>query len=181
MEEVFKIIMDFPAYRISNMGRIQSRWKRGSFYSEFKIKDVWKDLPTHANSKGYLQVHLCDGYGKIKTVRIHKLVAELFLGEMPEGKQLIRHLDNDPSNNCVTNLAYGTYIENENDKIEHRTWNSRYGGSKISFVQAQEIRMRLLSGEKQNSLAKEFCVSRPTINRIGNNKIWRDNESSDRV
>lgn len=174
MKEEFKMIPDFPAYRVSNTGRIQSRWKRGAFFSGFRIEDVWKDLPTHPDTKGYLQVHLCDGYGKVKTARLHNLVAELFLGKKPDDKKVIRHLDSNPSNNRVDNLAYGTYTENENDKIQNGTWNTRNGGAKITPSQVLEIRARLSNGENHNSLAKEFGVSRPTINRIANNKIWRD-------
>lgn len=174
MKEEYKIIPNFPAYRVSNTGKIQSRWKRGAFFSGFKIKDDWKDLPTHPDAGGYLQVHLCDGYGKVKTARLHNLVAELFIGKMPANKRVVRHLDSNPSNNCVENLAYGTYAENENDKIENGTWNTRNGGAKITTTQVREIRKRLQDGESHNSLALEFGVSRPTITRIANNKIWRE-------
>lgn len=174
MKEEFKLVSEFPAYRVSNLGRIQSRWKRGSFYSDFKVMDVWKDLPTFPDKKGYPQVHLCDGYGKVKTVRIHNLVAELFLGDKPVDGMLVRHLDSNPSNNKVENLAWGTYAENENDKIANGTWNTRNGGAKITPLQVTEIRKKLKSGMSHDDLAKEFGVSRPTINRIANNKIWRD-------
>ena len=173
MKEEFKVIPDFPAYRVSNYGRIQSRWKRGAFFSGFQIKDKWKDLPTRPDAGGYLQIHLCDGYGKIKTARLHNLVAELFLGKKQVDKIVIRHLDSNPSNNTVDNLAYGTYAENENDKIENGTWNTRNGGAKITPLQVSEIRERLSNRESHNSLALEFGVSRPTISRIANNKTWR--------
>lgn len=173
MEEIFKILVDFPAYRISNLGRIQSRWKRGTYYSEFKSIDVWKDLPTHDDGNGYKMVHLCDGYGKHKTKRIHNLVTEYFIGLKPKDKDLVRHLDNNKNNNIVTNLAYGTYWENEQDKIENGTWNTRRGGAKITPSQVKEIRIRV-KNESQESLAKEYNVSRPTITRIANKTIWKE-------
>jgi hypothetical protein len=171
--ETFKQLIDFPAYRISNKGNIQSRWKRGSYYCGFECKDEWKSLPVYYdNIDVYPTVHLCDGNGKVKTVRIHSLVAEYFIGKKPKDKQVIRHLDSDPTNNDVSNLVYGTYIENENDKIRNGTWNTRNGGAKITPDQVVEIRDKSKS-VSQKDLAIEYGVSRPTITRIINNTIWK--------
>ena len=99
---------------------------------------------------GYPMVHLCDGRGKVKSVKVHSLVAEYFIGEKPKF----------------------TYLENENDKIGNGTWNTRNGGAKLTPLQVQEIRAKL-KNTSQKELAKEYNVSRPTITRIANNKIWR--------
>lgn len=173
MEEIYKTLIDFPAYRISNFGNIQSRWqRRKAFYKGFRCTDVWKDLPQFPDKKGYLQVHLCDGYGTVKTVRIHNLVAYYFISERPQGK-IIRHLDSNPSNNKVSNLQYGSYLDNENDKINNGTWNTRNGGAKVTPIQVKEIRVKLKEGLSQKELAIEYNVSRPTITRIANNTIWK--------
>lgn len=172
MKEIFVIVKDFPAYRISNFGRIQSRWQRHASYKGFIQKDIWKDLPTYPDHKGYLQVHLCDGTGKVKTARIHVLVAQAFLGEKPRG-YVIRHLDSNPGNNPASNLSYGTYTENENDKIQNGTWNTRNGGAKLTTSQVLEIRDKVITGISRKQLAVEYGVSRPTITRIANNKIWK--------
>ncbi len=174
IEEVFKMLNDFPAYRISNFGRIQSRWVTRACYDGFKVEDVWNDLTPGNDGNGYPQVVLCDGYGKKRTTRVHNLVAKYFLGPKPHKSMIVRHVDSNPSNNHVSNLAYGTYTDNENDKISNGTWNTRNGGAKITPKQVKEIREKLKSGSSQEDLASEYCVSRPTINRISNNKIWRE-------
>lgn len=46
-----------------------------------------------------------------KTIYIHTLVAETFLGVRPEG-QVIDHIDGDKSNNHLSNLRYTTVAEN---------------------------------------------------------------------
>jgi hypothetical protein len=46
-----------------------------------------------------------------KTIYIHTLVAESFLGVRPEG-MVIDHIDGDKSNNHLTNLRYATVAEN---------------------------------------------------------------------
>lgn len=172
MKEKFVVIQEFPAYRISNFGRIQSRWQRRASYKDFIIKDIWKDLPARPDGGGYLQVHLCDGHGRVKTERIHNLVTAAFIGTKPSGL-VVRHLDSNSSNNILSNLVYGTYLENENDKINNGTWNTRNGGAKLIPQQVQEIRDKATIGESQKHLAKEYGVSRPTVTRIINNKIWR--------
>jgi len=172
--EKFKIIKEWPAYRISNYGNIQSRWQRGkSYYSGFKCEDVWHNLPGHPDGGGYLKVCLCDGNGKVKSMKIHWLVAQYFLGEKPHDKTIIRHLDGNKLNNNASNLSYGTYIDNENDKIEHGTWNTRNGGAKLIPNQVIEIRNKINNGGKDKELSIEYGVSRPTITRIRNNKIWK--------
>ena len=46
-----------------------------------------------------------------KTIYIHTLVAETFIGVRPEG-QVIDHIDGDKSNNNLSNLRYTTVAEN---------------------------------------------------------------------
>lgn len=172
MDETFVMVQDFPAYRVSNTGKVQSRWRRRASYVGFITDDIWKDLKSKPDTNGYPQVHLCDGYGKRKTCRIHDLVAAAFFGPKPKGL-VVRHLNNNPANNRADNLAYGTYKENEDDKIENGTWNTRNGGAKITPAQVFEIRNKSGSGSSQKQLATEYGVSRPTITRIVNNSIWK--------
>lgn len=175
MKEEFKILNVFPAYRISNFGRIQSRWQRISAYRGFNIikEDIWRDLKPKDDGNGYLQVHLTDGKNR-KTYRIHTLVAIYFLQKPHKKGLVIRHLDSNSKNNHIDNLAFGTYIENENDKIANGTWNTRRGGAKITTDQVRKIRLKLKEGVNQKKLAKEYNVSRPTITRIANYTIWKD-------
>ena len=72
-------------------------------------------LKSLVNKRGYLTVTL----GATKR-EVHKIVAETFLGPRPEGME-IRHLDGNPLNPAVINLAYGTRSENNRDKRQHGT------------------------------------------------------------
>ena len=53
--------------------------------------------------------------GKAKTIKIHNLVAQHFIGERPIGLE-IDHIDRNPLNNNVNNLRYITRSENEKNK-----------------------------------------------------------------
>lgn len=164
-------VPQFPAYRVSDKGWIESRWRTGNFYNGFEVEDVWRKLRHNERPDGYLGVNLRDGYGGRRRTYVHILVAELFIGPKPFPRACVRHLDGDPANNMAENLAWGTYLENEHDKRSHGTWESRFGG-KLSHLQREEIRQRIAAGEPQRALAIEFGVSRPTITRLINGSTW---------
>lgn len=50
--------------------------------------------------------------GKAKKIKVHRLIAKLFLGEPPKGKPLINHIDENKQNNHVSNLEWCSYTEN---------------------------------------------------------------------
>lgn len=57
--------------------------------------------------------------GRNRTVRIHLLVLEAFVGPRPDGKDVTRHLNGNPTDNHLSNLAYGTSSENMQDRLDH--------------------------------------------------------------
>ncbi len=66
---------------------------------------------------------------------VHRLVAEAFLGPAPEGKPLVRHLDNDPTNLAASNLRWGSHKENSAD--QKRRHKKRWRSHLIDFTDAQ--------------------------------------------
>lgn len=173
MIEEFRLIQDYPAYRVSNLGRVQSRWaRRSDGRGKRELSNNWHDLKPGVDKKGYLTLGLCNGKDKPKSFRIHRLVALAFLPSSPDA-QCVRHLDGVCTNNCADNLAWGTYKENENDKRNHGTYNTRYAGAKLNAIAITEIRKLYTQGISQNTLASQYGVSRPTITRIINKSIWR--------
>lgn len=84
---------------------------RGSVFSMHS----GRALRASTADRGYPAVELfCAGVGK--SWRVHRLVAEAFLGPLPEG-QMTRHLNDIKADNRVANLAYGTQSQNERDKV----------------------------------------------------------------
>jgi hypothetical protein len=65
-----------------------------------------------------------DGYHQMKidgrTRLVHQMVLAAHAGPRPDGQE-VRHLDGDPLNNWLANLAYGTPSENSADKVRHGT------------------------------------------------------------
>ena len=86
----------------------------GSVWSAFRGR--WRRLKPHPQSRGHCTVDL----GKRNTRFVHRLVLEAFVGPCPDGMEC-RHLDGNPGNNRLENLAWGTPKENAADSIRHGT------------------------------------------------------------
>jgi HNH endonuclease/NUMOD4 motif len=95
-------------YLISSQGRIWSKPRattRGGLMKLIVMPD------------GYRIVGLTlDGIQK--NYFVHCLMAETFIGPRPN-QQVVRHLDGHPENNSLSNIRYGTRVENSKDIIKH--------------------------------------------------------------
>lgn len=99
--EIWKPVVGYEGlYECSNMGRVKSldRIDCRNHFIKGKIISLNK-------RKGeYLSVSLCKN-GKIKTVSVHRIVAQAFIPN-PNNLPMINHKDENPSNNCVDNLEW---------------------------------------------------------------------------
>lgn len=168
----YALIPGFPAYRVYRDGQVFTRWRTGAFYNGFEVEDRWREMHLNERPDGYRHVDLRDGYGGNRKVLLHILICGLFNGDKPFPRAVVRHMDGNPANNAASNLAWGTYFENEADKKVHGTWESRTTG-KLTSDQRNEIITRAGIGASQRQLAIEFNVSRPTITRLLNGSTWK--------
>ena len=83
-------------------------------------------LNPHVTKLGYRTVRLSLG-GKSKAYLIHRLVASAFISRGEYEGVYVRHLDDNPSNNCVSNLAWGDQTDNMADMRRNGNayWDSR--------------------------------------------------------
>lgn len=58
--------------------------------------------------------------GKQRSGLVHRLVLSAFVTSPREGVEGL-HRDGDPTNNALTNLAWGTHSENQFDQVAHGT------------------------------------------------------------
>jgi hypothetical protein len=148
--------------------------ENGDVYSSCVGKNKRKLKPCR-DSKGYLKVVISYNF-KRKTTKIHKLVAEVYLPKRPSPLHIIRHLDGNPANNHYTNLAWGTYSENEADKEKHNRVSrcERNGRAKLTQEQVDYIRNFLSQSIRggQKELSSVFGVKQNTISAIFRNKRW---------
>ena len=95
---MFNIIKEFSNYFIEDTGKVFSISK----------KDY---INLYENNYGYNFVSMKNDSGKWVSEYIHRLVAKSFLGN-PNNYPNVLHLDDDPKNNNVNNLKWGTQSEN---------------------------------------------------------------------
>ena len=101
-------------YAVSDEGELRTRDRRGE----------WIPRALFADKNGYRRVTLSRG-GVKRTCLVHHLVLEAFVGPRPNGMEC-RHLNGQPGDNRLENLAWGTSSENGLDTVAHGNhWASR--------------------------------------------------------
>jgi len=98
--EIWKPIIEFPGYEVSNYGRIKS----------FRKHQFGHLLHPRHNPKGYLRIKLRQN-GEDRTIFVHRIVAKTFLGCLAEKNQ-INHKNGVKDDNRVDNLEWCTGSEN---------------------------------------------------------------------
>jgi hypothetical protein len=98
-------------------------------------------------------------------------VLEAFIGPRPENCE-VRHLDGDPSNNRLDNLAWGTKAENQADKVRHGTILRGTANPASKLTEADVLAIRA-SNKRQVDLAEIYGVTQPIISAIRLRKIWK--------
>lgn len=101
MDERWQPISGHPGYWVSNCERVWSE-KTHSFR---KLKEM--------DDHGHLGLALSDN-GKKSYQYISRLMAQHFI-DNPNNDPCVRHLDDNPRNNDIENLAWGTQADNTED------------------------------------------------------------------
>lgn len=106
LERWLPVVGSEGRYEVSSAGRVRSLPR---------ARTAGHPLKGTPHPGGYVLVAI-DGRKR----KIHDLVLQAFIGPRPLGA-VTRHLDNDPTNNRVENLRWGTQRENMLDRVEHGT------------------------------------------------------------
>lgn len=150
-------------YEVSSLGNVATlKWKERRL------------LKLQTDDYGYKHVVLSMG-GKVRTTKVASIVAEAFNGPKPEGL-VVRHYDDDKTNNTPGNLIYGTQQENIDDRGRNGhtvpPTGERNGMAKLNEVKVRQIDVLLIMGDHPTEIAKMFHVAPRTIRDIANGKSW---------
>jgi len=155
-------------YEASNDGRI--RWVK-----ELKQFESWN---------GYcilsLRIKPCDQ----RSARVHRLVAEAFLGTCPEGL-VVNHKDGNKKNNNIENLEYVTKSEDNKHALDlglrkppSNFKNCKKGENhpfaKLTDLQVKEIRkIRKETNFGERRISKMLNLPRGAVSHVLKNNTWK--------
>lgn len=98
--EKIKPIIGFPRFFVTNLGRVLRKNSKGGF----------EEVKQHLNKRFYYDVGLTKD-GKTYTKKVSRLVAQAFIGPIPDG-YFVDHIDCNKEHNYVTNPQIITNSEN---------------------------------------------------------------------
>lgn len=119
MQSIKEVWKDIPGwegfYQVSNLGDVRSLDRDIEYLNNGTLTTLHckgKVLKQRADEEGYMRICLARN-GRTKLYGVHRLVAQAFIPN-PETKPTVNHIDGNKSNNCLSNLEWATYQE-QND------------------------------------------------------------------
>lgn len=167
MSEEWRPVRDYPAYEVSNLGRVRSMKPKGGFGRRPESPRL---MVLKVCTTGYREVGLRNQDGR-RYMLVHSLVLEAFVGPRPHGMQCA-HEDGNRENNVLENLSWKTPADNNRDKIRHGTLyiGEAHPMAKLSDEDVMRIRE---SRESSSDAADSYGVTPSMIRKVRSRKNWR--------
>ena len=102
-------------YEVSDLGQVRGVNRRDARGRRWRGRILRQGV----RDGGHQLVYLRQG-GRTRTLRVHRLVMEAFVGPCPDGREVC-HNNGDPSDNRRANLRYDTRSANVLDAVRHGT------------------------------------------------------------
>lgn len=157
----YRTVPGFPAYLVSDTGVVLNN-------------DAGVFLKGKTGRYGHVSVGLrASRGGKRRWFGVHQLVLLAFVGPPPEGHE-VRHRDGVSSNNRLSNLTYGTVLENQQDRKVHGTApvGASNGRAKLDESKVRAIRTALERGLNQYDIAAVYGIGQAAVSRIKRGAAW---------
>lgn len=165
--EVWRPVVGFAGYEVSNLGRVRSLRKRPTGQSWARSKDGV--LAQWIDRGGYAGVNLVLD-GKRFYIQVHRLVLKTFCGPCPEGFQA-DHFDSIRDHNTVMNLRWLLAVDNSR-RGSHKRRGEGNGRTKLTEADVHVIVALGALGLPQRKIAAKFGVSRRQVGRILRGERW---------
>lgn len=158
-------------YEVSDHGRVRSFVKlaQGGGRNAVPGAHVLKGSP---GRMGYPVVTLGVGESKRRHY-VHALVLCAFVGPRPPRHECL-HGDGVRTNNCVSNLRWGTRQENVDDMVRHgnRPKGSSHPMAVLTEDDIRAIRTLRAGGLSQHKIGERLGVHRSTIASVDQGRSW---------
>jgi hypothetical protein len=146
--------------------------------SEGRFRRKGRVLKASTRPSGYVQIGMYESNTKRPAFYplAHRLVAEVFLGPIPEGMQ-VNHKNGVRSDNRVENLEIVTAAENNLHAFRVLGRESQKGEqhpmAKLTGEIVSEIRWLFAMGARQFHIAKEYALDPTVIRDIVYRRRWK--------
>lgn len=170
--ETWKDIVGYESlYRVSDLGNVRSHARQ--------VRTRWGGLRIAPGKSVAVAVHH-GGYvicglmkdGKWKQCLVHRLVLEAFVGPCPDGQES-RHGDNNRQNNALSNLCWGTRLENATDKITHGSDPVGVRNGRAELEEKDVLRVvELAKTNTQLDIVEATGINAVTVNHILCGRTW---------
>jgi hypothetical protein len=125
-------VKDYPNYLIYEDGRVYSKNKNKFMKPQFN------------NHNGYYKLNLCKD-GKKKPFLIHRLVALHYI-PLIDGKDMVDHIDQNKTNNDISNLRWVNHSENMINSGVHK--NNKLGHKHIRLTRCNAYQVIIIRNKK---------------------------------
>ena len=158
--EQWKTIDEFPAYSVSDQGRIKSN-------------KTDKVMSLQDQNKGYVVVNLINEYG-LKRVLVHRIVAKAFHPN-PDNLPQVNHLNTDKTDNRAINVEWTTQSDNIKHAFSMGLMNQQGTNNSNSKLSEEAINYIRTYGFETSTktLASRFQVSETTIKRLKRGETYQ--------
>ena len=177
--EIFKEILGFNDYLISNKGRVKTKSRNVRYTHSVTKEEHFRETKErflklyYNNRTGYKFVQLYSNK-KSKNLTIHRLVAIAFVSN---NKKLstVNHIDGNKHNNCEHNLEWCTNEYNHKHATQTglKSKGSEISTSILNDNSVHAIKYFLNKGFTHTELSRAFNISRPTVSLISEGKTWK--------
>ena len=152
------------------MGRIKSLKRKVRSVNYYSGREFYRTISEHILKPGRYcksgHVSVVLGHGE-KGIPVHQLIMKTFVGEKPEGMEVL-HKNGNPKDNRLENLRYGTRTENILDVFyQGKRWR------KLNINDVYYVRKAILNGVPDDVLAKELGVAKTTIADIRKGRRYK--------
>ena len=176
-------IPSLPCHFVSEQGQVFRKdeyidGRSGKIFQ--KRKGSWKKLhiSIHTNRKGKYpcpKVHVCVK-GITRSLKVSRLVAEAYIPN-PDNKPCVCHKDNNPLNNRVNNLYWGTYSENmqqciRDGRFSHNSTPGKIGQDSPTSKYSNRLKLRVFRYKRRHpeillrELSTKFKMPLSVISKI---------------
>lgn len=145
------------AYQVSNLGNVRSVDRVKTFKNGRTQAYKGKLLKPKKMPNGYVQAFLGRDYG---FVYIHRLVAQVFIGEIPDG-MFVLHWNDIKDDNRPENLRFGNNKDNAKDAIRNLRYAdgeshycAKFSAAKIKEAKSLEGKMNAREASETLGISK---------------------------